>query len=502
VTMARVITGDCLAVMPTLEASSVHAIVCDPPYGLAFMGKEWDHGVPGVEFWREALRVAKPGAHLAAFGGTRTYHRLAVAIEDAGWEIRDCLSWLYGSGFPKSFDVSKGIDGLDAPDATFADALTFTKWLRTTGVTRQQIREATGTFMDSHYLTTGSQPAVPTPEHWAVIRPLITVEIPEWVEQKIGEAARASENLARREVVGTATGKDARAGDLYRPGVGTYLEREYNVTRPYTDAARDWHGWGTALKPAWEPIILARKPLAGTVARNVLAHGTGALNIDGCRIGDEGGTTSQGAPNGKNAVYGAGMGGLEAVPLNAGRWPANVCLDEDAAAILDEASGELPGQIGGNNDPNGSLGYHGGAKGRSRPGYGDTGGASRFFYTAKASSSERNAGLDHLPVRSAADITGRKEGSAGSSNPRASVRSARANHHPTVTPLALMQWLCRLVTPRDGLILDPFCGSGTTGRAAVAEGFRFVGIERDEEYAAIARARIAEFSTLLMDVAG
>jgi DNA modification methylase len=319
-----ILTGDCLAVMPTLEAESVDAIVSDPPYGLAFMGKAWDHGVPGPEFWREAWRVAKPGAHLVAFGGTRTYHRLTCAIEDAGWEIRDCLSWLYGSGFPKSHNGAWG---------------------------------------------------------------------------------------------------------------------------------------GTALKPAWEPIILARKPLTGTVASNVAQHGTGALNVDGCRIGTDGGTTKGSAPKGaSNGIYGNGINGAcDIVPLNAGRWPANVCLDEEAATFPE----------------------------------------SRFFYTAKASRREREAGLEGMPIRSAGSKNVGESSGRDPSNPRNTMGQAEvkaANHHPTVKPIALMRWLCRLVTPKGGLILDPFTGSGTTGCAAVLEGFRFVGIEREPEYAEIAEKRIAHWA--------
>jgi DNA modification methylase len=360
----RVLEGDCLLVMPTLDAASVDAIVCDPPYGLSFMGKAWDHGVPGVEFWREALRVAKPGAHLVAFGGTRTYHRLTVAIEDAGWEIRDCLSWLYGSGFPKSHNGPWG---------------------------------------------------------------------------------------------------------------------------------------GTALKPAWEPIILARKPLAGTVAANVQTHGTGAMNIDGCRIAGD-----KGVPASLSNAGGLGWrtgGDMERKSEQNGRWPANVCLDEDAAAALDAQSGELTSNSGtafNRNTDKFRATYSAFEGRRAEDGfYGDTGGASRFFYTAKASRAERNAGLDGFAERKphADEPNGRAWDIPGSHSTK------RANHHPTVKPLALMQWLCRLVMPKGGLILDPFCGSGTTGRAAIAEGFSFIGIELSEEYAAIARARIAEYAPLFGDVA-
>jgi DNA modification methylase len=313
--------GDCLEVMKALDANSVDTIITDPPYGLSFMGKAWDHGVPGVEFWREALRVAKPGAMLLAFGGSRTYHRLTCAIEDAGWEVRDCVMWLYGSGFPKSW------------------------------------------------------------------------------------------NLAR------------------------------------THEGREWRGYGTALKPGHEPILLAMKPTDGTFAANAAKYGVAGLNIDGARVGTEertnvgSSTGSVGAgrerainlvdrgdgrtPDGRDlqtaldrqARYAANRPETHVT----GRWPANVILDEEAAAEVGEPS--------------------------------------RFFYTAKASRKERGEG----------------------------------NIHPTVKPLALMRYLAKLTkTPTGGVVLDPFMGSGTTGIAALREGRAFIGIELNPEYYAIAARRIAE----------
>ena len=358
--------GDCLEVMAGLAPDSVAAIVTDPPYGLTsgkkggrgvasvsldspygrarigtgngpggFMGKAWDG--TGVAFdpaiWRQVLRVAKPGAHLFAFGGTRTFHRLTCAIEDAGWEVRDCLAWLYGSGFPKSHNGAWG---------------------------------------------------------------------------------------------------------------------------------------GTALKPAWEPIILARKPLVGTVAANVAAHGTGGLNIDGCRVAGAPPSVPQpmfGSSTGLVYGFKAGEGRNGEMSDASGRWPANVALDEEAARLLDEQSGERPvgnsRQTTGGKDANGAGMF--GSNGRlPTVAYADTGGASRFFYCAKASRAEREMGL---------------EGRA-------------TNHHPTVKPVELMRWLCRLVTPPGGLVLDPFAGSGSTGVAAALEGFRFMGIEQEADYAEIARKRI------------
>lgn len=290
---ATLINGDCLEVLRTMQDNSVDAVVTDPPYGLSLMGKRWDYDVPATEVWAECLRVLKPGGHLLAFAGTRTQHRMAVRIEDAGFQIRDMIAWVYGNGFPKSHNLQG-----------------------------------------------------------------------------------------------------------------------------------DWQGWGTALKPALEPITVARKPLVGTVAENVLAHGTGVINVDGCRVGP--GEYVPGGGNGK-ANNGGMFGGHETKGTRAivephiqGRWPANLIHDGDSAADM--------------------LGV-----------------AARFFYCAKASKADRGDG----------------------------------NVHPTVKPTDLMRYLCRLVTPPGGIVLDPFIGSGSTGKAAVLEGFKFIGIEREAEYLEIARARIA-----------
>ena len=376
--------GDCREVMATLDAESVDAIVCDPPYGLSFMGKGWDHGVPGVEFWTEALRVAKPGAHLLAFGGTRTYHRLACAIEDAGWEIRDCVMWVYGSGFPKSHDVSKAIDKAAGAD-----------------------REVTG--------------------------------------------------ATRRGAQVQSTGRYGAWGDGITP------------TAPATDAVRQWSGWGTALKPAWEPIMVARKPLVGTVAENVLRHGTGGINVDGCRVGmshadrkkiDSATWVGRNNYQDGKEVYGdyATDGTDQQMQSHpAGRWPANLIHDGS-----EEVVGLFPANVKG-----GTWNRTAGARHFNNDGEptdyqtsgsdGTTGSAARFFYCAKASRSDR--GDD--------------------------------NKHPTVKPTALMRYLCRLVTPPGGIVLDPFTGSGSTGKGAVLEGFQFIGIEREAEYVEIAKARIA-----------
>jgi DNA modification methylase len=458
--------GDCLEVMPTLAADSVDSIVSDPPYGLSFMGKGWDHGVPGQSFWAEALRVAKPGAHLLAFGGTRTYHRLACSIEDAGWEIRDCVMWVYGSGFPKSHDVSKAIDKMDAAEEQQARRYRFTAWVRSTGATARQIDETTGTRMGSHYTTHPTQPAIMTREHLEQCRHLLG-DVPEWVEREADIRSVESKNFAEREIVGEkASGLSGGTGHT----VGRFTDSRndrglVDITAPATDAARQWSGWGTALKPAYEPIIVARKPLEGTVATNVLKHGTGAINVDGCRV--EVDDPDNFAKNWDRATVSDIRGGnykeskAGAMPMRwsapTGRWPANVIHDgsEDVESLA--------------------------------------GSAARFFYCAKASKADRDEGLEGFALRSASECCeDREPGSVGLDNPRAGagrINGAR-NIHPTVKPTSLMRYLCRLVTPPGGVVLDPFTGSGSTGKGAMLEGFRFIGIERESDYLEIARARI------------
>jgi site-specific DNA-methyltransferase (adenine-specific) len=391
------------------------------------MGKRWDYDVPSVEVWRECLRVLKPGGHLLAFAGTRTQHRMACRIEDGGFEIRDMIAWVYGSGFPKSLDVSKAIDK-----------------------------------------AAGAEREVLGPGRWNHVKGC----------------------------------NDLQSDCLIRPG------GQHEETAPATPEAQQWAGWGTALKPALEPITMARKPLAGTVAANVLAHGTGALNVDGCRVGDEV-TTS--ILHGKSSdAFGIGQkrptfGTKENPP---GRWPANLIHDgsDEVVACFPDSNGSgaartlkrgqrADGEGWGMADAAGELRDAG------------TGSAARFFYCAKASKADRDEGCEWLEERDRADQSAwvRKCNVCGDTfcDPQTSrphcghddfsfvSPSPRRNHHPTVKPTDLMRYLCRLVTPPGGVVLDPFMGSGSTGKAAMLESFGFIGIEREAEYVEIAKARIA-----------
>lgn len=398
--------GDCLAVLAILPDASVDSVVTDPPYGLSFMGKGWDHGVPSVEIWQQAFRVLKPGGHLLAFFGTRTYHRGVVAIEDAGFDIRDQIGWCFGSGFPKSHDVSKGIDkarrrdyvqaaidlGVDLPGRSVDD------WTK-----------------EDH---------APGDKWWEVFKASLPTETWEAIERRVIGAAKSGQSSW------FINGKE----------IGS-------ITAPATDAAKQWEGWGTALKPAWEPIVLARRPLNGTVAQNVLQHGTGAINVNGCRV--EGGPTTHGGPRTNGLWVTNKAGGDTFVEHGLGRWPANLIHDgseEVLAAFPETQSGGYP--------PEGGQRSHGSTYGKPNERgeqmfTASEGSAARFFYQAKADSDDR-----------------------------------LGSKHPTVKPVDLMQWLVRLVTPKGGVVLDPFAGTGTTGEAAWREGMRAVLIEREPEYQA------------------
>ena len=424
--------GNNLDILPTLPDNSVDSIVTDPPYELGFMGKKWDNsGIAySVELWTECLRVLKPGGHLLSFGGTRTWHRVAVAIEDAGFELRDSIAWMYGSGFPKSLNVAKSIEAK---------------------------------------LTTGS----------AAKNGFHSLDGERTGDGKIGMYATVAEQGFRKHNPEQLGSFDLEAS---------------------TPEAQKWQGWGTALKPAFEPIVVARKPLIGTVAANVLEHGTGALNIDGSRIGTEE-NLARAQYESKGWKNTSGMTGSTNDDWKKGRWPANVILDEYSAGELDEQSGvsQSPAPY---TQQSKSIGIYGAEKQHDRPSthHGDTGGASRFFYCAKASKRDRNEGLEGLEAVSASKGHGREPESAGAKNPRAGIgggsatatgNASRQNFHPTVKPTNLMRYLVKLVTPPGGTVLDPFTGSGSTGKAAILEGFDFIGIEITEEYLPIIEGRLA-----------
>lgn len=477
--MVQVIHGDCLEVLRGMADCSVDSIVTDPPYGLSFMGKRWDYDVPGVEVWSECLRVLKPGGHLLAFAGTRTQHRMAVRIEDAGFEIRDMIAWVYGSGFPKSLDVSKAIDQRERGAMVRAKLLHFAqvrgidgKWLESHGVA------SAASFTD---WTVGGH--VPSDKNWQLVKLALGVTPDE-------EAA------FERGVIGHSS----KPRPTYTTGNigGEAVANEYDITAPATEAASQWEGWGTALKPALEPITVARKPLIGTVAENVLAHGTGGLNIDGCRVEAEVGgrplrevaALRDDVQYSGNALAGRVDGSLASSravgATDLGRWPANLIHDgsEEVVGLFPDSKGQQ-GDVRGTEPSGVTDEIYGKFAGRVPAAKrGDSGSAARFFYCAKASKKDRNEGLD--PVRFAErPAFDNEDGSMGSRS------GPRRNYHPTVKPTDLMRYLCRLVTPPSGTVLDPFAGSGSTGKAAVMEGFSFIGIEREAEYVEIARARIA-----------
>ena len=429
----KLILGDSVDKLKELEDNSVDSIVTDPPYGLSFMGKKWDYDVPSQEIFEECLRVLKPGGYLLSFAGSRTYHRMAVRVEDAGFEIRDQIMWIYGSGFPKSMNIGIQVD----------------KKL-------------------------GNQREV------------------------VGEKVRGDVEKA----------KENGAGYLADPANRNNTKQFGYGTQTITKGNSEWEGWGTAIKPAHEPIVMARKPLSEkTVVNNVLEWGTGGINIDESRISTDEVITNH--SRGAESAISKGKYGdskeqetHQTPSQTLGRFPANIILDKEAGRILDEQTGELstvgsPKKI----DNSKTSIFGAGVPGFQM--YGDKGGASRFFYCPKTSKTDRNEGLDEFEDKyyaagnqAKAEL---KRGNVEFNSNKGKGRDERHNHnqvgvsknnHPTVKPTDLMLYLIRLITPKGGTTLDPFMGSGSTGKAAVRGGFDFVGIEREKEYMEIAEARI------------
>lgn len=487
----KVLAGSCLDRLPELADESVDAVVCDPPYELGFMGKSWDSsGIAyDVNVWRECLRVLKPGGHVLAFGGSRTWHRLAVAVEDAGFELRDSIAWLYGSGFPKSLDVSKAID--KGMGENKQRQLKFVNWMRSTGITAKQINDATKTQMSSHYIGL-SQPAIATADLFDKLRPYLP-EIPEEIERLVAERTGIEWTAYKnREVIGQK--EWSNSANHFIPGENHAKRVNLDITAAATAEAQKWQGWGTALKPAFEPVVVGRKPLKGTVAANVLAYGVGGLNIDGTRIGTEtsgwNGLTSDRSGSDWDS---SGLKKTGKPTSSQGRWPSNVILDEYTAQLVDQQSGISVSKSGGKSGTHPSpMDWGKENNDIPRGGFDDSGGASRFFYIAKANKRDRNEGLEGLEEASASVMVDREEGSAGMNSPRAGAgrTSGAKNFHPTVKPTDLMRQLIRLVTPPGGIVLDPFTGSGSTGKAAILEGMQFIGCELTPDYLPIIEGRI------------
>ena len=500
--------GDCLEVLRSLDDNSVDSVVTDPPYGLSntkpaqvadvlaawvtgdtesvpakkggFMGKDWDSFVPPPAVWKECLRVLKPGGHMAVFAGARTQDLMGLSIRLAGFEIRDTLGWIYGSGFPKSHDIGKAID--KRREERHEEALKVTRVIagraKELGVSRRdinlKINGADNSGGSAQSWTTISsegahKPRVPEWDQWVRLRELLKLNDPVLdaeVWRLNGRKGTPGEAWEKREVLSECPAYGIGGNGILNGHSEGAIAK---VTAHATSEAEKWDGWGTALKPAIEPIILARKPLDGTVAANVLAHGVGGLNIDASRAGTTGARN-----NGRKKdsdIYGD-FGACERVEYNKGRFPANVLLDEHAAKEMDKQSvgtrAEKPsksGTAGATVQEATWKCWH--KPGEEIAGYNDSGGASRFFpvfkYQAKAPKKER-------------PVIEREDGSK--------------IQHNTVKPLALMEWLVSLIVPPGGVVLDPFAGSGTTLQAALNKGFTPIGIEQDADYIKLIEKRL------------
>ena len=449
---SKLLNGDNIELLKELEENSVDSIVTDPPYGLSFMNKKWDYDVPSIEFWTEALRVLKPGGHVLSFGGTRTYHRMVVNMEDAGFEIRDQIQWIYGSGFPKSHNIGKAYDKRGGNQM-----LWFADWLKAfrkeNDISQLEISKL---FPSKNGGITGCV------SNWELGKNIPTNEQFNLICEKYNLPFNKIEEL-EREVVGKKT---SGIGNAF--GDGEWNTGEYGKADEVdiTKGQSPYEGWGTALKPANEPICLGRKPFKGTVVDNVIKWETGGINIDECKVGSEERTIPIHSDDKKDDTTLFGLHPTiqhERIPTTEGRFPANVILDEEAGEILDKQSGISKASKGRTGIKGGKSLHEGGWKkdveGKWPADNG--GGASRFFYNAKVSKKERN--------------------------------KTEKNNHPTIKPVSLMAYLCKLITPKGGVVLDPFMGSGSTGISAMLEDFNFIGMEMDEEYFKIAEERINNY---------
>lgn len=505
--------GNMLDMLEVIKPNTIDSIVTDPPYELNFMNKGWDNSGIALkkETWQKCYEVLKPGGYLLAFGGTRTYHRIACAIEDAGFEIRDCIMWLYGSGFPKSMDISKQIDKRNGRNLEiYKEIGSYIKENRLKcNISLSELNKEFGYVAGCNWWESQNNNNVRLPNLQDYLKLKKILNLDDRYDAII-EREEAKGEIIGKRIRGNAGFSNDQVPRPWKEKIGEY----YDITAPATNLAKKWEGWGTCLKPAYEPIIVARKPFKGSLVDNVIENGVGGLNIDDCRVpfnGDKWKTQKSGktirAFQSKETTTANGI--CEA--NQNGRFPANVILTYDETDF-DEVCGSMPytkSNGGKTSMPDLrdvgkkskesigidklSFGQVENAK-RKESDYiapSDSGSAARYFYCAKASKKDRDEGLDEFEKYTTTD--GRNK---PIDNPFLRGETERKNTHPTVKPTELMQYLVRLVTPKGGTILDPFMGSGSTGKSVMYENkernadYKFIGIELTEEYLPIAEARI------------
>ena len=505
--------GSMLDMLEVIEPQTIDSIITDPPYELNFMGKGWDNS--GIAFqpdtWRKCYEVLKPGGYLLAFGGSRTFHRIACAIEDAGFEIRDTIMWLYGSGFPKSMDISKQIDKNNAKSRKVTNEFKnyLNKKRKEKGYSLADINRlmevaTTGGGFASSLMGEKETLILPTKENYNKLKKILDLD------NRYDEMVEIYE--AEREVIGKKESGCFNNQEKDRYTIGSSKSLEVDITIPSTDLAKQWQGWGTALKPSFEPIIVARKPFKGSLVDNVIENGVGGINIDECRVGNEERINKEHGYS--NVMIGGcfekGTNEKKEYKVN-GRFPANTILTYNETDF-DEVCGGFPNTSGGKMKLNSEVKRKGMSadgssfnsntcgfdvnKGTGLCNYGDSGSASRYFYCAKASKKDRDEGLDEFEEKKGIRSNAPRENEEIKTKPR-------KNTHPTVKPTELMQYLIRLVTPNNGTVLDPFNGSGSTGKAVMYENkehnknYKYIGIELTEEYLPIAKARIEYVCNLI-----